>query len=138
MVLDGLDHPLSRKMEVGTNYLTKPKYSYKQGSISYFLSHSPQVVIAMVLIVLFGFLGPVCDLRYFKPTILAIFCSPRLALNLQFGYFAIRAKVVVSTDLISYGQAKNMFIVLIQGHIHQLSMMSYGVRWVGPPNFPKK
>ena len=70
--------------------------------MSFFLSHGPQVVITTMLILLFGFLGPVCDLRYFKSTILAFFCCPRLALNVQFGYFAIRAKVVVSTDLVSY------------------------------------
>ena len=31
MVLDGWNNPLSRKLEVGTNYSTKPQYSY-QGS----------------------------------------------------------------------------------------------------------
>ena len=33
MVLDGLDQPLSQKMETVTYHLTKPQYTFKQASI---------------------------------------------------------------------------------------------------------
>ena len=44
MVLDGLDHPLSQKMELVTNYLIKALYSYKQASISLFVNHGLQLL----------------------------------------------------------------------------------------------
>ena len=61
MVLDGLDVPLSLKIEVVTNYLTKPEYSFKQASISIFVDHGTQMLITSVLMVLLEALGHVCD-----------------------------------------------------------------------------
>ena len=87
MVLKGLDHSFSKKIEVVTCYLTKPQYSYKQASISCFVNHGPQMLTASVLMVLFEPLGYECDLRYFKPTILEFFGSPSLAQNGHFGLF---------------------------------------------------
>ena len=76
MVVDGLDHPLSQKREVGTNYMTTHQHSYKQGSISFFICNVPKVLNTTIFIFLFGFLGPFCDLRYLKPTILAFLVVP--------------------------------------------------------------
>ena len=45
----------------------------------------PKMITTLVLLVLFEFFGHSCVLRYVKPTILAIFGSPRLAQNGQFG-----------------------------------------------------
>ena len=85
--MEGLDHPLSQKIEVITNYLTKPQYSYKQASISCFVNHGPQMLTTSVLMSLFEPLGQDCDNRYLKPTILAILGIPRLAKNGQFWVF---------------------------------------------------
>ena len=52
----------------------------------------------LILMAIFEFLGRVSDFRYLKPTILAFFDSSRLAKMVILGYFAIRAKVVVSRD----------------------------------------
>ena len=38
MVLDGLDHPLSRKNGGGYKLLTKPQYSYKQAYILFLVN----------------------------------------------------------------------------------------------------
>ena len=54
-MLDGLDHPYSRKMDVFTNCLIKPSYGYKQASTSFFVNHSPQILTISILIVLILF-----------------------------------------------------------------------------------
>ena len=87
MVLDGLDHPLSRKNGGSYKSLTRPQYSYKQASISRFVNHGPTMLTASVLMVLFKPLGHDCDPRYLKPTILAFLGTPRLVQNGQFGLF---------------------------------------------------
>ena len=61
MVLDRLDRPLPRKMEVFAYNLTKPKYSYKQASISFFVNHGPRDLTTLVLMALFETFGNVCD-----------------------------------------------------------------------------
>ena len=76
-----------QKMEVRTNHLTNPQRSFKHASITFFVSHGPKMITTLVLIVLFEYFGHSCVLRYVKPTILAIFGSPRLAQNGQFGVF---------------------------------------------------
>ena len=52
-------------------FLDKPKYSYKQTSISCFVNRGPHILTAVVLRVPFEPLGHDCDPRYSKPTILA-------------------------------------------------------------------
>ena len=50
------------KIEVFDCYMQKPKLSYKQASISFFVNHGPQVLTISVLMALFEALGHVCDL----------------------------------------------------------------------------
>ena len=59
------------KMKVVTYHLTKPRYSYKQASISFFVDYGPQMLITSILMVPFEALGRVCDPRYLKTTIFA-------------------------------------------------------------------
>ena len=87
MILERLDHPLSQKMKVVTNHLTKLRYSYKQAFISCFINHGPQMLTTSVLMILFEPLGHNCDPRYLKPTILAFLGIPRLAKNGRFIIF---------------------------------------------------
>ena len=86
MVLELWDQPLSQKMKVVTNHLTKPRYSYKQAFISCFVNHGPQMSTASVLMVLFKPLDHDCDPRYLKPTILAFLGTLRLSQNIQNTY----------------------------------------------------
>ena len=72
MVLDGLDHPYFRKMDVFTNCLTQPPHGYKQASTSFFVNHSPETLTISILIVLILFYVILCDLRYLKATIFEI------------------------------------------------------------------
>ena len=44
-------------MQVVTNYLTKPQYSYTQASISFLVNHGPQILTASVFITLFKFVS---------------------------------------------------------------------------------
>ena len=39
IVFEWLDQPFSQKMEVVTNFLTKPQYSHKHSSILFFVKH---------------------------------------------------------------------------------------------------
>ena len=78
-MLEGLDPPFPKKIQVVTYYLLKPQYGYKQASISFFVNHGPQILNASVLMVLFELLGYGCDPWYLKPTILAFVGTPRLA-----------------------------------------------------------
>ena len=78
MVLSGLDHPLSRKNVIVTNYLTKPQYNYKQASISFLVNHCPQILPTLVFMTLIKFLDHVCDPQYLKLTILAFLVAPDL------------------------------------------------------------
>ena len=82
-----IDWHYRQRMEVFTNYLTNPQYSYKQASISCFVNHGPQILTASVLMVLFEPLGHDCDPRYLKPTILEISGISRLVQNGQFGEY---------------------------------------------------
>ena len=59
------------KIRIVTDYLTKPQYSNKQDSISYFVSYGLQMLTTSVSMVRFKSLGHVCANPYFKPTILA-------------------------------------------------------------------
>ena len=63
MVLEGLDHSLTQKIEVFMCNVTKPQYCYKQASISCFINHGLQMLTASVLIVLFEPLGNDFDPR---------------------------------------------------------------------------
>ena len=87
MVLDGLDHPLSRKNGGSYKLLTKPQYSYKQASISFLVNHGLQMLSTTVSIVLLESFGYVYNPRYLKPTISTFFGSSRLAQNGQFEVF---------------------------------------------------
>ena len=51
--------------------LSKPQYTYKQVSISFFVNNGPQMWSTSVLMVLLKSLGHVYDYRYLEPTILA-------------------------------------------------------------------
>ena len=82
-----LDHPLSQKIEVITNYLTKLQYSNKQASISCFVNHGPQMFTTPVLMSLFEPLGQDCDNRYLKPTILAILGDLMLNIDVRAPFF---------------------------------------------------
>ena len=86
-MLEELDHPFSQKMEIVTYYLTKPQYSYNQASISFFVTHIPQMLAVSVLMVLFESLGHVSDLQYVNAIILAFSGSPRLAQTCNFRVF---------------------------------------------------
>ena len=79
LMMEGLDHPFSKKIQVVTYYLTKPQFSYNQASISYFVNHGPQILNASVLMVLFELLCYGCDLWYLKPTILTFLGKPKMA-----------------------------------------------------------
>ena len=87
MVLSRLDHPLSRKNVIVTNYLTKPQYNYKQASISFLVNHGPKILTTSVFMTLIKFLDHVCDPQYLKLTILAFFGIPRFAQNCHIGLF---------------------------------------------------
>ena len=65
--------------------MTKPQYSFKQASISFFVNLDPQMLTSLVSMVLFDALGHDFDPRYLKPTILAFFGSTSLAQNGHFG-----------------------------------------------------
>ena len=52
-------------------YMQKPKLSYKQASISFFVNHGPHVLSISILMALFEAMGHACDLSYLKLTILA-------------------------------------------------------------------
>ena len=74
-------------MEVVTCYTTKAQYSCKRASISCFVYHGPQMLTALVLLVLFNPLGHVRDPRYLKQTIFAFSGSSRLGQNEQLWVF---------------------------------------------------
>ena len=78
MVLEGLDHPLSQKMNVVANHFTKARYSYKQASFSCFVDQGPKMLATSALMVLFKPLGNDCDPRYLKPTIFPFLDTLRL------------------------------------------------------------
>ena len=82
-----IDWHYRQRMEVFTNYLTNPQYSYKHASISFFVNLAPQMFTTLVSMVLFDALGHDCDPRYLEPDILASLGTPRLAQNGQFGVF---------------------------------------------------
>ena len=67
--------------------LSKPQYTYKQVSISFFVNNGPQMWTTSVLMVLLKSFGYVYDFRYLEPTILAFSGTPRLVQNGQFGVF---------------------------------------------------
>ena len=75
-MLDGLDHPYSRKMEVFTYCLIKPPYGYKEASTSFFVNHSPQILTILVLMVLVLFYVILCELRYLKQPFLHFLVVP--------------------------------------------------------------
>ena len=118
-------------------HFTKPQYSYKQASISCFVNSGPQMLTASVLMVLFEPLSHVCDLWYLKPTILPFLGAPRLAQNVQFGEFAIIAKIVGSGDPISYGKRTQCNIVWNESLGWHLSFIlsfpfvTVGLSWSG-------
>ena len=58
-------------MEKGTYYFTKPQYSYKDASVSFFVCYGPQMLNTSIWMVLFESLGHGYNPRYMKPTILA-------------------------------------------------------------------
>ena len=60
-MLEGLDHPFPKQIQVVTYYLLKPQYGYKQVSISCFVNHGPQILNVSVLMVLFELLCHSCD-----------------------------------------------------------------------------
>ena len=64
------------KMKEVPNYLTKPQNSNKQGSVSFFVGHGPQMLTTLVSMVRFKSLGHVCAIQYLKPTILAFSVFP--------------------------------------------------------------
>ena len=66
----------TKKMKVVTYYLTKPQYSNKQYSISFFDSHGPQMLTTSVSMVRFRSRGHVCTIQYLKLTILAFSVFP--------------------------------------------------------------
>ena len=98
MMLNRLDHPLSRKIEVVTNYLIKLQSCYEQSSISFFINHGPQVLTTSVLMVLYESLGHVCNLRYAKATIYVFSVVLYYLKTVNSGYFANGAKEVGSRD----------------------------------------
>ena len=53
-------------------------------------------------------------------------------------YLAIAAKVGYVGTLYTMFKSKKMLTGLIQGYIQYLSMIDYGIRWVGPPILPNK
>ena len=66
----------SEKMKIVTDYLTKPHYSNKQDTISFFVSHGPQILTTSASMVRFRSLGHVCRIKYLKLTILAFSVFP--------------------------------------------------------------
>ena len=89
-------------MKVVTDYLTKPQYSNKQDSISYFVSYGLQMLTTSVSMVRFKYLGHVCAIQNLKPTILVFSVFPDLSKSVSLGYHVIRAKVLGSRNTISY------------------------------------
>ena len=87
MVLDGLEHPLSKKIEVVTYHLTKLQYNYYQASISFFVNQGYPMLATSVLMILSEAFGHNCDLQYLKSTILAFSATLRIAQNCQFRVF---------------------------------------------------
>ena len=128
-------HP--EKIEKVTYYLTKRQYSSKQASIQVLANHGPQMLIISVLMVLCESLGHACDPRYLKLTILEFLTVPDQTKMVTLGYFAIRAKQEVLGTPYPIINNQKTFAVLVQGPINYLSMISYGVRWVGPSIIPK-
>ena len=80
-------------MEVGTHYLVKPQYSYKQALISFLVNHGLQMLTSSVLMTLVQSLGHVWDPQYSNPIILAFSVASDYPKWAIFGYFAIGAKI---------------------------------------------
>ena len=72
----GLTALYPKKMEVVTNYLTNPQYSYNQASIVFSESHGSQRLNTTVLMVLFESFGHVYDPRYSKKNQFGIVVVP--------------------------------------------------------------
>ena len=139
MVLDGLDHPLSRKNGGSYKLLTKPQYSYKQASISFLVNHGLKMLTTTVSIVLFESFGYAYSPRYLKPTIWRCFGCSRLTQNGQFGGILIlELKQWVLGTPCPIVEGSNIFYALIKGQMSQFSMIGYNNRWVEPPVIPKK
>ena len=64
------------KIRIVTDYLTKPQYSNKQDSISFFVSHGPPMLTNSVSMVRIKSLRHFCRIQYLKLTILAFSLFP--------------------------------------------------------------
>ena len=129
----GVDHPLSQKMKIVPDYLTKPQNSNKQDSISFFVGHGPQKLTILFSMVRFKSLGHDCAIQYLKPTILASSGFPDQSKTGSLGNYVIRAKVLGSRDPISYSEWLKYLHCTYLGSYQFVMLKRISFKWVGPP-----